>query len=95
MLKEILVDGAAIFGCAGAVILALRILIFTYLEVANGYEAWPYFRRTIESLLTYDKKVRQKDERWKKLSNVLLKIGWYAVGLAIIFLVTAEFSSMK
>lgn len=87
MLKGTLILLANSLGLIGVVVLALRVLIFTYLEVVNGYEAWPYFRRTIESMLYYDKKVRPKDEWLKKLCNALLKIGWFAIGLAIIFFV--------
>lgn len=84
MLKEVFIIGTNICLLVGIVLLVIRILLYYYIETVNDYGGWPSHRRSVESILPYDKKVRAKDEGLKRFCNLILKIGWSSIGIAII-----------
>jgi hypothetical protein len=86
-MKEVFSTGAGILGFVGIVTLVARMIMYYYVETVNDYGGWPGPRRAIESILPYDKKVRGKDEGLRNFCNLLLKIAWSCIGLAVIFLV--------
>lgn len=84
MLKEVFVTGTNICLLVGTVVLVTRMILYYYIETLNDYGGWPSHSTAVESILPYDKKVRTKDEGLKRFCNLILKIGWSSIGIAVI-----------
>lgn len=65
---------------------ALRIFLFYYLEISNDYSRFPFHKFNAGYFTPYKKSVKQADEKWVKLSSLLLYLSGFLFCLCLIMI---------